>query len=267
MEVTSTMNENTYQGQSEPDLQKLVLPGLQQPADASLYRAHTQELPEMPLTGSAIGYNKIAGASMGSSLPPTSSVYGFPPVDTALPHPMVAAPLPANSRMRAGRKLSVVRAIWWFALVGVVVTTAIVGTLFLPAVFAELNQQGVVASITPTALPTPTMVQPTPTPTPVSKTLNNITFTPSQFLLTADCHTDNGYRCTLTLQASAALQTRTSWSVTAQPKTSIQLNQRQGTLRRGQQAQLIIFVKGTCLYQGSLLFTVKGGHLTVPLSC
>jgi hypothetical protein len=178
----------------------------------------------------------------------------------------MAAPLPANSRVRAGRKLSVVGAIWWFALVGVVVASAIVGALFLPSVFAQQNQQGVVASVAATAQPTPTMV-PTPTPTPSSKMLNNITFTPGQFLLTTDCQLDNGYRCTLTLRASAALQNRASWSATAQPKTSIQFTPHQGTLKRGQQTQLIIFVKGTCLYQGSLLFTVKGEHLTVPLSC
>jgi hypothetical protein len=213
---------------------------------------------KVSIRGERCGF-AACGSSIGSFLPPTSNIYGSPP------DPTMAIPLPANSRMRAGRKPSVVRVIWWFVLVGVVVASAIVVALFLPAVLTQQNQQGVVASTTAIAQPTPTMVQ--PTPTPISKTLNDITFTPGQFLLTTDCQFDNGSRCTLTLQASSALQTRAVWLATAQPKTSIQFNPHQGTLRRGQQTQLIIFVKGTCPYQGSLLFTVKGEHLTVSLHC
>jgi hypothetical protein len=263
MEVTNTMNENTYQRQSEPDPEKLVLPSLQ-PANESLYSDYTLELPmqarqEMPLTAPATSYYNTPGSSIGSSLPPTSNIYSRPP------DPTMAIPLSANPRMRAGRKLSVVRVIWWFTLVGVIVASTIVVALFLPAVLAQQNQQGAAASATAIAQPTPTMLK--PTPTPISKTLNDITFTPGQFLLTTDCQFDNGSRCTLTLQASSALRTRTVWLATAQPKTSIQFNPHQGTLRQGQRTQLIIFVKGTCPYEGSLLFTVKGEHLTVPLHC
>lgn len=253
MPLSPSPTVENSQAHSSLDSQKLVLPGPQS-ANGELYSDHTLALPmhvqqEIPFTVPATDYSRIAGS--------TPTAYAFPPVS--------GAPLRASSRMQAGHRSSLARFLWWFAFIGVVIAIATVVTLFLPSVLAQQNQQGIVATSTTTVQPTPTMVP--PTPTPISTTLNGVTITPGQFFLTTDCQPNNGFRCAITLQASFAQQARTFWLATAQPRTSIQFRPDRGVLQPGQQMQLVINVRTKCPYKGSLFFTIKGKHLTVPLYC
>lgn len=116
----------------------------------------------------------------------------------------------------------------------------------------------------PTATPFPTLA---PSPTVESQFLNGVVISPGSFDLTQNCSFDGGgYSCSLTLTASEEASRRTRWSAFITDPDA-DLDDRRGTLSRGENDVINVYISQQCPYLGFLIIAIEDQRVEIPMSC
>jgi hypothetical protein len=113
-------------------------------------------------------------------------------------------------------------------------------------------------------VPSPTS-RPSSTPSPTVSTAN-VTVIPNHFNVVTDCQVDNGYRCTATLISGQDTQGTLAWHASSNG-VATKFSPANGIIAPGQQQQVIIYLYNQCPYTGSVIFSVAGHTITLPVHC